>query len=248
MRRGVLLHIGLHKTGTTSIQYYLRDHEALLAEHGVRFPRGWLRLNNHFELPLAVMRPERMFSARTRGDEWRDPGFRAELLNQVSRDLRTHRSMFTVLSAEDLSLLRYDDELAVVRQVIGDARVVVYLRRPAAFLASMSAHLSKPGQPGVSDDPDAYNYLHRDSWRLDYDKLVALWRRHFTRVSAVGYDQVTQRDSSVLPSFLAKLGVEVTPDALGYWLNRRADAVPRAEGNRAHGLGFGVVGERVAQP
>jgi len=240
MRSPVLLHIGLHKTGTTSIQYYLRDHELLLAAHGVRFPRGYLRLNNHFELPLTLLRSDRMMNGRLRADEWRDPAWCARLLAQVDDDLAHHRDEVTILSAEDLSLFRYDDEVAPLRALVGDAEVVAYLRRPEDFLASMGAHYCKPGMAGLSEDPDAYNYVRPGSWRADYDTLLALWRRHFSTVTTLDYDAVTERDGTVVPSFLRLLGIDPPEDVDGYRLNRRADAIPRAEGNRlTSGLPFG---------
>ena len=236
---GVVLHIGLCKTGTTSIQHCLRDHEELLAEHGVRFPRGWLLLNNHFELPLTLMRLDRMSVARSRADEWRDGAWRWNVLGQIVDDLLAHRDEVTVLSAEALSLFRYDDELEGLGAIVGDAEVVAYLRRPGEFLASLAGHYAKADMPGLSDDPEAFNYLGPDSWRADYDKLLALWRRHFSTVSTISYDGVSARDGSVVPSFFRRLGVPVPPDVMEYRLNRRPDPIPRVAGNRSVGLSFG---------
>jgi hypothetical protein len=236
---GVVLHIGLCKTGTTSIQHCLRDHEELLAEHGVRVPRGWLLLNNHFELPLTLMRLDRMSVARSRADEWRNARWRWNVLGQVVDDLIAHRDELTILSAEALSLFRYDDELEVLGAIVGDAEVVAYLRRPEDFLASLAGHYAKAGMPGLSSDPEAFNYLAADSWRADYDKLLALWRRHFSRVTTISYDAVTERDGSVVPSFFRRLDVPVPWDVMAYRLNRRPDPIPRVAGNRARGLRFG---------
>ena len=233
------MHIGFCKTGTTSIQHCLRDNEALLEKHGVRFPRGWLLLNNHFELPLTLMRLDRASVARSRADEWRDGRWRWNVLGQIIEDLIRHRDEVTILSAEALSLFRYDDELDTLSAVVGDATVVAYLRRPADFLASLAGHYVKADMPGLSHDPEAFNYLEADSWRADYDKLVALWRRHFTRVRTFDYDAVCERDVTVVPSFFSQLGVPVPPDAWRYRLNRRYDPIPRVAGNRSRGLRFG---------
>lgn len=237
----VILHIGFHKTGTTSIQVWMRDHEAVLAEHGIRFPRGWLDLNVHFELPICLLRQDRMMSGRRRGEEWRDPNWRAHVLHQVAADLEAHRDEVTVLSAEDLCLFRYDDEIRPLRELVGDAEVIAYLRSSKPFRASLAAHLCKPGGPGLSDDPDAYNYLRDDSWRVDYETLLDGWQKHFTHVWTPSYEHRVARDGSVIPSFLARLGVPATPDVAWYRMNRRGDPVPKVEGNRAIGLRFGEV-------
>ena len=215
----------------------------MLAEHGVRFPRGWLRLNNHFELPLTLMRLDRMMTGRLRGDEWRDLNWRRDVLLQVIADLETHRDWLTILSAEDLCLLRFDDEVDALRRVVGDAEVLAYVRNPDAFLQSMAAHYLKDGMPGLSDDKDAYNYLSPGTWRAEYGVAFALWRRHFNRLAVVHYDSVVRRDRSVIPSFLRLIGVPVTDDVGEYSLNKRNDPIPRAEGNRvATGLRFGETG------
>lgn len=238
----VVLHIGIHKTGTTSLQFWLRDHPDQLDAAGLRFPRGWLRLNTHFELPLTLMRLDRMLVGRTRGDEWRDARWREMVLEQVKVDLLNHPEQTTILSAEDLCLMRYDDEVASLKAVVGDAHVVVCLRDPDDWRASMAAHYSKAHMPGLSTEPDAYNYLEPDTWRVQYEQLVALWRRHFTRLTLMNYDLMLAEHGSVLPSMLQLLGLP--PGGIShceYWLNGRADAVVRAEGNRrTNGLMFGM--------
>lgn len=241
MTSPVVLHIGPHKTGSTSIQHWLRDHEDLLAEYGVRFPRGWLRLNNHFELPLTLMRSDRMSSARLRGDEWRDPAWCADVIKQVADDLDAHPKERTVLSCEGLGLLRYGDELGALRALVGDAIVVMYLRDRFAYRASLEAMYCQPGMPGLSDDPEAYNYTAPDSWLFDFSALVERWQHHFTRVAVVSYDRSVEWDGSVVPSFLRGLGVPVV-DVEGYRLNRRGEPIVRVEGNRlTNGLRFGEV-------
>lgn len=237
----VILHVGLHKTGTTSIQQWLRDHEALLAEYRIRFPRGWLQLNNHFELPLTLMRLDRMTNARRRSDEWRNPAWRSNVIRQVIDDLRNHPEETSVLSSENLSWFRHDDEFLGLREVVGDAHIVIYLRNKADFLASLTAHFNKNGMPGVSTDPAAYNYVEPDTWLADFDARVADWRRWFTRVTVIDYDEVTAGGRSVVASFVELLGVAVPDDVEAYRLNTRADPVRRPSGNRqATGAPFGA--------
>ncbi len=236
----VVCHIGTYKTGTSSLQQFLRDHDrTLLRPHGFRFPRGWLRRDNHLEINLALLRPDRLSTARTRKDEWRDPGFRQYLVDQVRADLRRHEDKTTIISGEANSMLRYDDELEALRELLGDALIVVYWRDPTEWLASIADQLVKTGIP-LGDDPDAFNYVGSDSWQVDYETRTAAWRRHFTDVVALDYDEQVARDGSVIPSFLKLLGLRVPTDAHQYWMNRRGEPGPRVDGNRwANGLAFG---------
>lgn len=243
----VVCHIGNYKTGTTSLQRFLREHEhSLLRPAGLRYPPGWLRRDKIVELQLALMRLDRLSIIRSRSDEWRDPEFRAFLVRQVRADLERHPEETTVLSGELIANLRYDDELEALRDVIGDARIVVYWRDPADWLAAMADQLIKDGiAPTYDGDPDAFTYLGDDSWQVEYEKRTATWRRHFTEVVAVDYDECVARDGSVIPSFLEVLGVTVPEDtnASRYWVNQRGTNQRdfMVDGNRwTNGLEFGM--------
>lgn len=240
MSDNVVLHVGFEKTGTKAIQYWLRDHERLLAQHGLRFPRGWLRLNCHQELPLTLMRLNRLCSPRELGDDWRDERWRTDVLRQVSDDLDAHRDVTTVLSSENLDLLRYDDEFSALRELVGDARIVVYLRDPASWLEALRdqyLHKNGPGR-SLSSDRDAYNYLEPDTWRVEYETLLDGWFQWFTHVRIERYNRLVSYEGSVIPSFCRILGVPVV-DVDGYNMNQRGHATPRAPGNRSVGLRFG---------
>ena len=237
----VVLHVGLHKTGSTSIQSWLRDHEELLCQYGIWFPRGWLQLNNHFELPLAFMRLDRMTNARRRSDEWRSAEWRAGLVRQVRSALVRHPAETTVLSAENLSWLRYDDEFEPLRELVGDAEIVMFIRNPDDLLASLHRHFHKNGFEGVSDDPDAYNYVKPDSWLVDFDSRIADWKRWFTRVQVLDYDLEAARDGSIA-AFVRSLGLPVGEEVFEYrrW-NTETDDIQRPPGNRdTTGQPFGM--------
>jgi hypothetical protein len=237
---GVVLHVGHFKTGTSSIQRWMRDHPDVLAEHDARFPRGWLRLNCHLELHMAFMRPDRDSSARSQGNEWLNPKWRQCLADQVAADLAAHPDEVTVLSAEHTGLLRYDDEVEPLRALVGDARVVVYEREPNGFLASMRDQLEKNGVHPATDRND-YAYVEADSWLVRFDERAELWERYFTDVERVDYDKACAGDGSVIPGFLSLLGIDDAPDVDDYWLNRRGETDQRVAGNRfSCGLPFGM--------
>lgn len=238
----VVLHIGTFKTGTSSIQRYLRDHPDLLAAHRCRFPRGWMRRDCHLELHMALMRLDRTTSARMQGTDWLDPAWREDVLDQVADDLRAHPNERTILSAEHTGLLRYTNEVRALRDIVGrDARVIVYLRDPQDFLASMRDQLVKNGiEP--STDPTSHAYVEADSWLADYRSRFHAWRTLFPRMVTVDYDASVKNDGTVIPSFMRELGIhddELT-DLDAYWLNVRGETDARIPGNRDLGLRFGV--------
>lgn len=222
----VVLHIGTYKTGSTSIQLWLRDHPLLLAEVGARFPYGWLRRDNHLELALGLMRRDRLSPARMRGVEWEDDAWCGQMLGQVTADLVAHQDETTILSAEDTMLLRSDAELRALRALIGDAHVVVYLRDPDGFLDAWEDTLLGKLDLPLSDDPSDFNCVEADSHLVDYGHLVEQWSRHFTKVTVFNYDRI---GGSVIPSFAALLGVTAPGPIDRYWLNGRGGGYTHRE-------------------
>jgi hypothetical protein len=196
----VLLHVGTHRTGTTSIQRFLRDHPAELAEVGLTFPRGQFLADNHVELHMLTMRPERQTFAR-------------RMFPQPSPVTARTDALW---SAEGLSFLRYPDEIERIVSMIGvPDRVVMFIREPASFLASYTRNLARVGV-SPSSDPDSTAYVEPDSWLVDYDTRIGLWRE------MVGAERVTvlDYDDDVIPIFADLLGIDALPDLTPYRLNQ----------------------------
>jgi hypothetical protein len=234
-----IVHIGVHKTGTTSIQAFLRDHERELHAAGWHFPNGWLQLNCHFELGLAMLNRDRLTPSRTRGGDWHDSAWRRDVVHQVRRELE-RRDERLIISCEELSLFRFREELASLRMLVDDATIVIYLREPARWLESQRDELTKPTNVGLSNDRGAFNYLEQDSWLVDYDARIEGFARFFEDVRVLDYDAELEADGSIIPSFCRQLGIEVPRSAGGYWLNTRGTINDgRVPGTRWCGGQFG---------
>lgn len=222
---GALLHVGMHKTGSTSIQRFLRDHVGdLLASVGATLPPGFLIPDLHSDLPLLVLRPDRTWPARLRFPETQDPGWQAAARAHVHAAVAGAPAGRVVWSHEDLSYVRYDDELDRLRDLVGTSvQVVVYRRDPTDFLRSYREQLEATGFE-LSDDPKSFAYVQAGSWVADDATLVATYQRGFgpDAVTLIDYDEVVGRDGSVIPSFTDLLGLPRAslPDLDPYFLNR----------------------------
>ena len=222
----VVLHVGTHKTGSSSLQQLLRDQDAgLLATAGVSYPPGYLLPTLHADLPLLVMRPERMWPARIRFPETQRAGWQAAAEAHVRRQVRATPRRTLLYSHEDLSYVRHDDELHRLRDLFAgvEVNIVVILRDRAAFLRSYREQMEATGFP-ASDDPTSFAYVEPDSWLVDYEALVGAYRRGFgeENVEVLDYDAIVGRDGSVIPAFAERLGIERTalPPLEPYFLNR----------------------------
>jgi hypothetical protein len=225
-RKRVVLHIGTHKTGTTSIQRFLRDHEELLRAAGVVFPPGLLRDANHMELHMLAMRAGRESPARRAHPDAAGPAWEASAREHVRRAVAEATADTVVLSAEGLWFLRHDDEMTRLRDLFGehDVEVVVLVRDATSFLASYARTLDELGI-ARSGDPASVAYVESDSWLVDVDGNLARWRAAFgaDRVTVLDYDACVRADGSVIPAFLERLGIARSrlPDVSGYYVNRR---------------------------
>jgi hypothetical protein len=226
MVRQVVLHVGTHKTGTTSLQQFLRDHaDTLLAEAGIDYPPGLVIPTAHAELPLLAVRPERLWPARIRLPETQLPAWLAAAEAHVLDLLASARHDVVALSHEDLSYVRFDDELARLRELLGTlpVHVLVFLREERSFLASYRAQLAATGFE-ASADPTSFAYLEADSWLVDFEGLLDGYRRTFGagNVEVFDYDAVLERDRSVIPTVAERLGIPRTslPPLEPYVLNQ----------------------------
>ncbi len=69
-----------------------------------------------------------------------------------------------------------------------DIEVVVVLRPKAAFLESYRRQVAKSTIHDFSSDPTSPYYCERDSWLLDYDRLLRVYGAAFERVVTLDYD------------------------------------------------------------
>jgi hypothetical protein len=195
-----LLHIGTHKTGTTSIQHFLRHHVG-----APTYPVGLVEPDHHTELADVAARPERIDLAamrpETSGEQWRAMA-RAHIRAQVTSDVDR-----LIYSAENLSLLCHADEVASVMDLLAgrDVQVVMYVRNPADFLEVYAVTMSLWDLPPTAR-PDAITDFSPRSWLVDYQTRIDLWAQH-APVTVIDYDEVVAADGSVIPSMASLVGV-----------------------------------------
>ena len=153
------MHTGLHKTGTTSLQKTLFDHQNQLRQHGILYPKTGMSQhpNNwgHHELAYALR------NRQTGQKMW--TALRAEADAEGLSDV--------VISSEELSLLPFqglpglEPYKLITRCFKGyDIRLICYLRPQAEMAASLYNHNVK----AAGEKDDIVDFLVRCAKRLDY--------------------------------------------------------------------------------
>jgi len=203
-----IVHIGTHRTGTTSLQGFLGAADrTLLRPQGFRYYTGVHQGAGHVELHMAAMREGRSSPARR---SFR-PIPKSTVTARVQAFLALAGKDTSVFSGEGLSYLRHLDEIEALKEVFigADVRIVLYLREKQSFLRSYRAFLEHANLR-THDDPQSFGYAEDDTWLLDYDALVAAYERGFGRrnVTVLKYEREVARHGGVVGSFLAAIGVQ----------------------------------------
>lgn len=189
----VLLHIGTHKTGSTSIQRLLVRNRRVLETQGVHYARAGRRrradgrlAESHYQLGHGL----------THGNEAPWHALRAEIEGS--------RARLVVISAENLSNM---GPRGLVGRAAGhlegiDVSVVVYLRDQRAYATSGYREVVSTG----SYDGSFHDYNRDRMWRYDYAAKVGAWVDAFgvDAVHVYAYEEVCAQ-SGLLEHFVSHL-------------------------------------------
>lgn len=189
----MLLHVGTHKTATTSLQSTLSSASAELLAHGTLYPEAGRVGLAHHNIAWGLV-----------GDDRFEPG--RGFLDELADEVRVLRPPLVFLSSEDFEYLGHSvDSLRVLRRWIRQLGykplVVVSLRDVAGYLESLYAELVRHG---LIEDFDLFvrsalsaRQVVFRGWvfQLDYERLVASFAEVFGERSIVvipfdGHDMV----------------------------------------------------------
>lgn len=208
MPAGLVIHIGMQKTGTTFLQQALQDNRDDLAARGVWYldPGAGLAaasgVAHHFLAHALIQRRLR----HTPDVEFDRLGDHAAALGA---ELAT-ASGTAVLSSEDFSLFRRP-HIERLRALFPDpapdrpVRVLVYLRRQDLWLDALYGQLLKVGR---HQEVDAF--IARYRWRLNYEALLVPWVQVFGAANLIlrtyeGFESVDQ-EGGLWANFCTALG------------------------------------------
>lgn len=183
------VHIGVGKTGTSTIQHFLAHHRPALMERGFLYPQAGLVGTGHhgFYDPFTRQVADRVLD---------------ELAEEVGRTQPPR----VIVSSEYLSYATPALVHGLRRVLEGDVKVLFYVRPQFEFISSTFLQAVKMGSDyrGSLDD---YLRYHQNS--CDYMNLVAPWSEVFgsdSIVSHVYHPSIVTSD--VTRHFLTVVGIE----------------------------------------
>ena len=134
----LIVHIGQSKTGTTSIQRYLRKNQEAILRQGFLYPASHLGGPNHAILTVPLFRKvQRSLVARTGKNYEAALETSYEAWESVARQVRDAQPDTVILSSEFLFNVRNPQLLVdLIRKYIGDVRDLTFI----AYLRMRSQH------------------------------------------------------------------------------------------------------------
>ena len=228
MAEGVL-HIGVEKTGSTSIQVSLSKSRPKLLARGVLYPEA-MGERNHVKAYA--------YASETGVDEVKSPWglddppaverFRARLKEQLAQEVASTRPKLICVSNEHCSsrlLLTSEIErlAALLRTHCASIKVIVYLRRQGDALRSAYSTYIKTG--GVAPfGPPGPEEIKR---KYDYDAILARWASVFgdENMDVRIFDRSSLVDGDAVADFFTKLGVGTSGFTLETEMNQSLGCV-----------------------
>ena len=212
--RVLTIHIGMNKTGSTSLQHFLYANREVLRKKGVLYPsrEELLFQDAHHRLAGAVLPTvdwKVLREASSSGGD--DPETMISLLrSEISsapscRDIVVSSELFAVGNPE-----RAIGYLSRIREVTS-TRIVVYIRNYVDFLESLLAHqITCSGFDGemVTDDfRREFCLQHRGHYR----KIIEAWARGFGKenIEVRVLEEKQLRGGNIISDFLSLFGLEM---------------------------------------
>jgi hypothetical protein len=178
--------MGTEKTGTSSIQLFLRKNRKALARHGYHFLQSAGKTNN-WRLPAFCSVENRFddfYRLQAIATDQQLDEFKEQFLNDFEKELRTvAKNVHTiVISSEHFhSRLRSDAEMSNLQQFLStyfeEIQIVCYLREQAETCASWYSTSMKSGSTY-----SFYEFVRRckpESYYFNYFDILANWERYF---------------------------------------------------------------------
>ncbi len=211
MKQRIFIHIGTHKTGTTSIQFFLIEQRDRLREGGIFVPRAGTGIldapNGHHNIAYDLC-----------GDSNHDRGLTGAV--DLIAELRDSTAPTAVISSENLQFLhafpetlrKFDQDLAAIGY---DRTYLVYFRNQDDYFTSLYSQLAVTQRlpdatfQSLREQAAAQGYIvDRVNRRFEFDRGVFAqkWQNIVgPHLQIFDYDQAA-RDSNLLPEFLTTIG------------------------------------------
>lgn len=198
MKKDIFIHIGTHKTGTTSIQQALANNYELLLQKGILYPsterEPWPNLPKHTSIYASI---------RSKNKD--------NFLNEIDtlkKEIEDSNCNIIILSEEGLSEPNIDI-INFFRFFINDfnLHVICYFRRQDYFVESLYNQFVRERVRSETRDIISFMYSPDIINRLDYYSILENWRSITENIYAYNFDDEILTNG-LLSSFFNHFNIE----------------------------------------
>lgn len=195
-----LVHIGQHKTGTTSLQHFLKDHRADFSKRGLYVPDSVAEEKNpsHFLLNVYALNENRYSPMKENLFRSKPKRYFSQLKVRLETDIKRHYltaekqgCQDVIWSNEGLYLLNTIEEYHRLRDLFKvyskKITAICCFREKESYKFSYSQQLKKQNID-FSEDKGSYRYINDDSWLFDYQRKIELLNTVFDEVITYPYN------------------------------------------------------------
>lgn len=194
------IHIGMEKTGSTSIQAFLAENRSRLKEQNFLFPRTLGNDNQKAIAAYALSYDSKDSALKLRNntqDKESVDAFRVDLRTRFLAEAAESDAKNLVVSSEDLSRLFKHDEIERIKDffdgVAQTVKIIVYVRRQDLLASSRFYTLLLGRRPQQKVLPDKSTPI---SPIYQYNKNIMNWAKVFgtDAISLVRYPEMPSRE------------------------------------------------------
>lgn len=208
----VILHVGLHKTGTTSIQNTLFEevNNKLLEKKDYLYPKSLF--SNH-SVPIYSAfcdYPEKYHINFKKGYNLAEiKGINERNLVRLKTEITEREQSKLIISGEDISLLSIDNLNALKKYVKSITsndvmiKVIIYVRNPISWSASSIQQYIKGGATYQNSIKSIKNTL-KNLFKNRIDKFVQVFGKNYLNVYS--FEEAVAHKYGLVGHFLSKLG------------------------------------------
>jgi hypothetical protein len=222
----LFIHVGPHKTGTTSIQEFLanRAHEIEKAGRAVFLESVGKNAKraNAWALAHCFVRDELQTPMRL--SKHALVPSKAECADKIAAFRHwagTCEAQSCILSSETFSFLRTDAEAVALHRAFADlfdkVTPIVVSRREDQRRRSWQKQLVKMKVEATVSSLDAAARVDGD-WYFDWAALTDFWSR-FGEVTSIDYQKAVDASGSIIPAFQHTVGLDGVHEDRDYFLN-----------------------------
>ncbi|MCK5855751.1 MAG: hypothetical protein KAG34_01230 [Cocleimonas sp.] len=210
-----ILHIGQHKTGTTSLQHYLQQQRQHLSKKGLYVPDAIVGIKHpsHYILNVYSLESKRLSPMKEVLIKNKNPDYFQHLEERLISDIEKHYQRANkqqcndiIWSNEGLYLLNSVTEYKKLRQLFeqhsDEIVCICCFREKKSFRQSYMQQL-KTQELLFSHEEDSYCNIDPTSWLFDYDRKKDILQQVFSKNLTIPYDP-----EDMVRTFMTSIGYD----------------------------------------